>query len=114
MEYVVFTAIVAAGGAMIVWFGIRSCSARAQRRRLAGRLAANGLPEEPVPPVKSVIGGLPEQERLRRNFEDRMDAFQRAYQHRMNGYKGRQDALEGRKYTFVPGRRQGSAATGSA
>ena len=114
MEYVVFTVIVAAGGAMIAWFGIRTCKTTAMNGSGRVRLAPNGLPEEPPPPRKSVIGGPTAEERRRREFEDRMDSIQRAYRHRVNGFRGSVPALEGRKYTFVPGPRRGNPAAGSA
>jgi len=112
MEYIGFTMIVAAGGAIVFWFWRRSYRAGLEAGR-PGRMK-NGLPEPPVPPFKRTIGGPSEAELKQLEFERRIEEWQK--RHPVLGFQtnARLDALKGEKYTFVPRTRSGERASSSA
>jgi hypothetical protein len=110
MGYIGFTIFVAASGALIVWVWYRSYTANRNARY--GRYLKNGLPDDPIPPFKRTVSGLPEAELKRIEFEQRLDGWQRGFEARKAQFNNNVEALQGEKYTFVPGpRRSNSAAT---
>jgi len=116
MGYIGFTIFIAASGALIVWFWHRSCTADRYGRFGRYRQYKNGLQDDPIPPVKPVVGGLSEPERQRIELEGKLDSWQRAFEMRkarLNNVSSL-EGLEGRKYTFVPGPRRSNSAASSA
>jgi len=112
MGYIGFTIFVAASGALIGWFWHRSYKAAKNARY--GRCGKNGLPDDPIPPFKRTISGLPEAELKRIEFEQKLDAWQRGFEVRRAHHSNNVEALQGTKYTFVPGPRRSNSAASSA
>lgn len=115
MGYLAFAVIVAAGGALILWLWWRQY--RANERLYAGRIGrtANGLPVERIPPLKRTISGPPEEELVRLEFQERIEAWQK---HQFQSRRGQNDnkafVLKGKKYHYVPKAREGNEASTSA
>jgi len=114
MGYIGFTIFVAASGAFIVWFWHRSYTANRNARFGRGRYLKNGLPDDPIPPVKRTISGLPETELKHIEFDRKLEAWQRGFEARRTHFNNNVEALQGRKYTFVPGPRRSNSAASSA
>jgi hypothetical protein len=114
MGYLGFTIFVAASGALIVWFWYRSYTAAKYGRFGRASQSRNGLPEDPIPPVKRALDGLSSAEQRHIEFENRLDAWERGYQKRRALFNNNVDALQGEKYTFVPGPRRSDSAASSA
>lgn len=112
MEYIGFTMIVAASGAIVFWFVQRSYRMGMGRGR-AGR-SRNGLPEPPAPPFKRTISGLSEAETKQTEFQQRIDEWQKRHPVLGFQYNARLDALKGEKFTFVPRTRNSESASTSA
>jgi len=112
MGYIGFTIFVAASGALIVWFWYRSNNAAKNTRY--GRYCKNGLPDDPIPPFKRTISGLPEAELKHIEFEQKLDLWQRGFEARRAKFNNNVEALQGTKYTFVPGPRRNNSAASSA
>jgi hypothetical protein len=112
MEYIGFTMIVAAGGAIVFWFWHRSYRA-AMRAGRPGR-ARNGLPEGSVPPLKRTISGTPAAQLKQLEFQRQIEEWQK--RHPVLGFQhnARLEALQGEKYTFVPRTRNREDASSSA
>ena len=113
MGYIAFTMIVAASGALIVWFWHRSCTSDRYTRFGRPSRSRNGLPDDPIPPVKRAVDGLSEAEKKRLEFEGNIDVWQRRFQSRKAAFNN-VDTLQGERYTFVPGPRRGNSAASSA
>ena len=111
MEYIGFTMIVAAGGAIVFWFWHRSYRAGMKAGR-AGH-TGNGLPEPPIPPFKRTISGPSAAVLKELEFQQRIDEWQK--RHPVLGFQHNQrlEALNGEKYTFVPRTRNGGSASSS-
>jgi len=112
MGYIGFTIFVAASGALIVWFWYRSYKAAKNAR--FGRYCKNGLPDDPIPPFKRTVSGLPDTELKHIEFDQKLDAWQRGFEARRAHFNNNADALQGTKYTFVPGPRRSNSAASSA
>jgi hypothetical protein len=115
MGYIGFTIFVAASGALIVWIWYRSYTAARNARFGRVGYLKNGLPDDPIPPFKRTIsGGLPEAERKRVEFEQKLETWQRGFEVRRAQLNNNVEALQGQKYTFVPGPRRSNSAASSA
>jgi len=115
MEYVSFTVIVAASGALIAWLWYRSYRAGIEARRFGGGyVSKNGLPDEPIPPFKRTISGLSEADASQMQFNQRIDVWQREYESRRLQFNNNVEALQGMKYNFVPRKRTGEPISNSA
>ena len=112
MEYIGFTMIVAAGGAIVFWFWHRSYRAGTKTGR--SRHSGNGLPEPTIPPFKRTIGGPSEAALKEIEFQRRIDEWQSRHPVLGFQYNNRLEALKGEKYTFVPRTRNGESASSSA
>jgi hypothetical protein len=110
MGYVSFTVIVAAGGALIFWLWYRGYTADDRARKARG----NGLPQEPVPPFKRTISGPSEQESAQVQLQERLNAWETAFQQRRTLHNGQAQPIEGVKYNFVPRKRNGEPISNSA
>jgi hypothetical protein len=109
MEYIGFTMIVAAGGAIVFWFWHRSYKAGMKTGR-----TGNGLPEPAIPPFKRTISGPSEAALKEIEFQRRIDEWQRRHPVLGFQYNNRLEALKGEKYTFVPRTRKGETLSNSA
>jgi len=114
MGYIAFTMIVAASGALIVWFWHRSYTADRYARFGRASHSRNGLRDDPIPPVKRALDGLSEAEKKRLEFEGNIDVWQRKFESRKAAFNNNVDTLQGERYTFVPGPRRGNSAASSA
>ena len=114
MGYIAFTMIVAASGALIVWFWHRSYTADRYARFGRASHLRNGLRDDPIPPVKRALDGLSEAEKKRLEFEGNIDVWQRKFESRKAAFNNNVDTLEGERYTFVPGPRRDNSAASSA
>lgn len=114
MGYIGFTIFIAASGALIVWFWQRSMTADRNARFGRTHHSKNGLPDEPIPPFKRTISGLSEEELKRLELERNLDVWQRNFQVHRAYLNNKVDALQGEKYTFVPGPRRSNSAASSA
>jgi hypothetical protein len=114
MGYIGFTIFVAASGALIVWFWHRSYTANKNARFGRACQSKNGLPDEPIPPFKRTVSGLSEAEAKRIEFEQKLDVWQRGFEARKAQFNNTHHALQGTKYTFVPGPRRSNSAASSA
>lgn len=114
MEYIVFTMIVAAGGAIVFWFWLRSYRAGLKSGLGRARQAANGLPEPSVPPFKRTICGPSQAELTQLEFQRRIDEWQKNHPVLGFRYNSRLEQLQGDKYTFVPRTRNGERISSSA
>ena len=114
MGYIAFTMIVAASGALIVWFWHRSYTADRYARFGRGSRSRNGLPDDPIPPFRRTVSGLSDAEKKRLEFEENIDVWQRRFESRKAALNNNVDTLQGEKYTFVPGPRRGDSAATSA
>ena len=114
MGYIAFTMIVAASGALIVWFWHRSYTADRYARFGRTSHSRNGLRDDPIPPVKRALDGLSEAEKKRLEFEGNIDVWQRNFESRKAAFNNNVDTLQGERYTFVPGPRRGNSAASSA
>lgn len=114
MGYIGFTIFIAASGALIVWFWYRSYRAAKNARFGRACHTRNGLPDDPIPPFKRTISGLPEAELKRIEFEQKLDGWQRGFEVRKSQFNNTHQALQGTKYTFVPGPRRSNSAASSA
>ena len=113
MGYIAFTMIVAASGALIVWFWHRSYTADRYARFGRASHLRNGLRDDPIPPVKRALDGLSEAEKKRLEFEGNIDVWQRRFESRKAAFNN-VDTLQGERYTFVPGPRRDNSAASSA
>jgi hypothetical protein len=109
MEYIGFTMIVAAGGAIVFWFWHRSYKAGIKTAR-----TGNGLPEPTIPPFKRTISGPSEATLKEIEFQRRIDEWQKRHPVLGFQYNNRLEALKGEKYTFVPRTRKGETLSNSA
>lgn len=115
MEYVSFTVIVAASGALIAWLWYRSYRAGIQARRFGGGyVSRNGLPDEPIPPFKRTVSGPTEADAAQLQFNQRIDVWQRDYEARRLQFNNNAQSLQGMKYNFVPRKRNGEPISNSA
>ena len=114
MGYIAFTMIVAASGALIVWFWHRSYTADRYARFGRASHSRNGLRDDPIPPVKRALDGLSEAEKKRLEFEGNIDVWQRNFESRKAAFNNNVDTLQGERYTFVPGPRRDNSAASSA
>ena len=115
MEYVSFTVIVAASGALIAWLWYRSYRAGIEARRFGGGyVSRNGLPDVAVPPFKRTISGPSEAEASQSQFQQTIDIWQHDYEVRKLQINNNAEALKGRKYNFVPRKRTGEPISNSA
>jgi hypothetical protein len=114
MGYIGFTIFVAASGALIVWFWYRSYRSAKNARFGRACHTRSGLPDAPIPPFKRTISGLPEAELKRIEFEQKLDVWQRGFETRKAQLNNTHHALQGTKYTFVPGPRRSNSAASSA
>jgi hypothetical protein len=114
MGYIGFTMFVAASGALIVWFWHRSYTADRYARFRRTRQSRNGLPDDPIPPVKRAVDGLSDAEKRRIEWEEKLDTWQRGFETRKAAFHNNVDTLQGEKYTFVPGPRRSNSAASSA
>lgn len=110
MEYISFTVIVAAGGALIFWIWYRGYTAEANSTAARG----NGLPEAPVPPRKRTVSGQTDTETEQIAFQRRMEEWDAAFQARRGKLNGYAHSLKGTRYTFVPRKRNGEPISNSA
>jgi hypothetical protein len=115
MGYVAFAVIVAAGGALVLWLWWR-------HYRLLGRMpsfgraryAANGLPFDPIPPLKKTISGPSERDRERWAFEEQIEAWQKSFRSRGDHNDTNPHVLKGNAYHYVPQARKGNEVSTSA
>jgi hypothetical protein len=114
MGYVAFAVIVAAGGALILWFGWRYCRTTDTRSLGRAGYAANGLPLEPIPPFKRTIGGASVKDLERWAFEQRVEAWQKRFQSRGGHNNSNPHVLKGNQYHNVPQAREGNEVSTSA
>lgn len=114
MEYIGFTMIVAAGGAIFCWFWLRSYRAGMKTGSGHARQAGNGLPEPPIPPFKRTISGSSAAELQQLEFQRRIDEWQRRHPVLGFRYNSHLDKLKGEKYTFVPRTRNDGSVSSSA
>jgi hypothetical protein len=114
MGYVGFTIFIAASGALIFWFWHRTYNSRQSAGLGQGRLLKNGLPDEPIPPLKRTVSGQSESEQKEYQLLDRIDAWQKSYEARRHRFNNNVEALKGTKYTYVPRSRSGGPISSSA
>ena len=111
MGYIGFTIFIAASGALIVWLWHRNNTTDRHVRFGYTRRRKNGLPDDPIPPVKRVVSGLSDSAMKQVEFEQKLDSWQRNFEARKAQFSDNVTALQGTKYTFVPGPRRSNSAT---
>ena len=114
MGYVAFAVIVAAGGALILWFWWRHYRSIGSAPLGRAGYAANGLPLDPIPPFKRTISGPSERDRELWDFEERIEAWQKTLQSRRGHNDSNPHVLKGKKYHYVPHAREGNEVSTSA
>jgi hypothetical protein len=108
MEYIYFMGCVAAVGAIVLLFWhFRDLG----RSWLFGTHGASEGSGQAVPPFKKTISGLSEKELERINFQDRLEAWQKAHEARYNHFHSSNDALKGKKYVYEPTGRKSERST---
>jgi hypothetical protein len=82
----------------------------------AGRAGqtGNGLPQPTIPPFKRTISGPSEAALKEIEFQQRIDEWQKRHPVLGFQFNNRLEALNGKKYTFVPRPRNGESASSSA
>lgn len=113
MGYVYFLIFIAASGVIIILFWHTARMAAQGRLGPFSSKARNRLPNEPIPPFKKVISGASPEELKRIEFEERIEAFQKAHELRRANFNAAAASLQGEKYNYTPTLRNSSAAAES-